>query len=453
MKQAAGFALSTLLLAAGALAHGKPESQEVRMARRALIENNKRAFDGCAATLARRDDAIKRRSEWAQKLSKRTYGYEIDHHSNLTGLTTENAESIVFSGEHTCVLAEDVTEGPYFVDGEYIRTDIREDEPGVDLYLDIQVIDVNTCDTVSGVYIDLWHANSTGVYSGVVATGNGDGSESNLNNTALRGVYPTDDNGVVQFITKFPGWYTGRATHIHVVANNNGTVETNGTYQMGTVSHVGQLAFDQDLLTEIRSIDPYTTNTAEVTENTDDSILIQEYAEIDPTVEYVLLGDSLEDGILGWITFVINSTESTTISAAAFYGEDGGYSENSGMGGGGGAPGGDMPGNMAGAPGSGSPPDATGSVAGSMASEVIGSASASSIETSSASASDAAVSASSVVEDSVAIASGAVEGSVSASVETSPVQGACGAPPAPQTQQTQQNQVKFPSGPQGQGKP
>jgi protocatechuate 3,4-dioxygenase beta subunit len=55
-----------------------------------------------------------------------------------------------------------------------------------------------------------------GVYSGVIASGNGNSNDdSNLDATFLRGLQKTDDEGVAQFQTIFPGHYTGRATHIH----------------------------------------------------------------------------------------------------------------------------------------------------------------------------------------------------------------------------------------------
>jgi protocatechuate 3,4-dioxygenase beta subunit len=34
-------------------------------------------------------------------------------------------------------------------------------------------------------------------------------------NNFLRGYQVTDDNGTVQFTTIYPGWYEGRANHIH----------------------------------------------------------------------------------------------------------------------------------------------------------------------------------------------------------------------------------------------
>lgn len=74
---------------------------------------------------------------------------------------------------------------------------------GVDLHLEVQYLDITTCEPVDGLYIDIWNANATGVYSGISESGNyaADGWDS----TYLRGVQPTDSDGVVTFDTIFPG--------------------------------------------------------------------------------------------------------------------------------------------------------------------------------------------------------------------------------------------------------
>lgn len=144
--------------------------------------------------------------------------------------------------------------------------------------MDAQFIDVDTCEPVPNVMWDVWHCNATGVYAGVVATGNGNGDEdpTNLNNTFLRGLQPSDGDGVAQFLSIFPGHYSGRATHIHVVAHTDGTVLANGTYTGGTVAHIGQIFFDQDLITEVNALEPYLSNTIAITENVDDRVVADE---------------------------------------------------------------------------------------------------------------------------------------------------------------------------------
>lgn len=91
------------------------------------------------------------------------------------------------------------------------------------------------------------------------------------------------------------------------------------------VSHVGQVYFDQDLISVVEETDPYTTNTQELTENADDQLLAQEAdSGIDPFVEYVFLGDDVSDGIFAWISVVIDTSEDIVTTPAAAYTADGG---------------------------------------------------------------------------------------------------------------------------------
>jgi len=195
-----------------------------------------------------------------------------------------------------------------------------------------------TCDPVTNAMIEIWHCNSTGVYSGIVASSNGVGTSdpANINNTFLRGLQPTDSLGVAQFTTLFPGHYTSRANHIHVLAHFNGTTYANGTYGGGYVSHVGQLFFDQDLISLVEATSPYSTNKQDLTLNADDSVLATEAASSDPVIEYSLLGEDVSDGVFGWIAFGIDLTNEETVSPVASLYADGGVEESSSGGGAGG---------------------------------------------------------------------------------------------------------------------
>lgn len=232
-----------------------------------------------------------------------------------------------------------------------------ESQPGIDILLDYQVIDVDTCDPVPNVYVEIWHCNSTGVYSGVVAQGNGDSSDgANLNRTFLRGIQKTDKDGVVQFESVFPGHYTGRATHIHVMVHTNATEQRNQTLSANTVfaSHVGQSFFDQALIADVDKIQPYASNSQSLTQNADDSILAEEADTVDPLMAYTMLGETLSDGLMAWLAFGINTSYTGEVQPAAFYYESGGVENaNSGFGGGGAPPNGTRP--------SGSPPSASSS--------------------------------------------------------------------------------------------
>ncbi|KAL4787097.1 Intradiol ring-cleavage dioxygenase [Aspergillus varians] len=302
-----------------------------------------------AANVARRDsmlrDIRKKRGLTGPVLKARDTAPLSTSHASDLAVDFDTDPSELFASGGTCVLAEDVTQGPYYVSGELIREDLTEDQEGVPLYFDIQLIDSNSCEVVPDVYIDFWHCNSTGVYSGVVAGGNGNSAdESNIDTTFLRGLQKTDSLGVAQFETLFPGHYTGRATHIHVLSHPNGTTaNTNNDTLSGlytaSSSHVGQIFFDQDLISLVEETAVYLTNTQQLTTNAEDSILLQELDDdIDPFIEYVLLGEDVSDGIFGWVNVVVDSTKSTDVSPAVYYTEDGGVVNENSSGGPGGAP-------------------------------------------------------------------------------------------------------------------
>ncbi|KAJ7870777.1 Intradiol ring-cleavage dioxygenase [Mycena olivaceomarginata] len=265
-----------------------------------------------------------------------------DHKSNVTGITNNTAAATLFDGNSSCVLAPEVTQGPYLVDGEYVRWDIREDTDGIDTYVDVQLIDIATCKPVPNVYIDFWHANATGVYSGIVANGNGIGTQeaSNLNTTFLRGIQATNKDGVAQWLTVFPGHYTGRTPHIHILAHQNATVFKNGTVGSGNASHVGQFFMDQSLISKVETTAPYASNAQTLTTNEEDSILAQEAGTIDPMLEYVLLGDKIADGLMMGAAMGIDTSAEYSVSPAAFLTLNGGLVNEDAMGGGGAPPGG-----------------------------------------------------------------------------------------------------------------
>jgi protocatechuate 3,4-dioxygenase beta subunit len=115
-----------------------------------------------------------------------------------------------------CVVSPALTEGPYFVDEKLNRSDIRTDptdnsvSAGVPLVLKITAhrVEGGACTPLTGAVVDIWHWDALGVYSDV----RGEGAPGRK---FLRGYQMTDENGAVQFTTVYPGWYRGRAVHIH----------------------------------------------------------------------------------------------------------------------------------------------------------------------------------------------------------------------------------------------
>ena len=222
--------------------------------------------------------------------------------------------------------------GPFYVAGEYVRSDLSEDVQGVPVHYDFQILDVATCEPVVGAYFEIFSCNSTGVYSGTTENGNGNTNDTNvLKATWLRGLQKTDDEGVAQFDTIFPGHYTGRATHIHTILHLDAEERGNGTIFDLSASHIGQTFWDQSVRDQVELLAPYNTNTQEITSNAEDRVFATEAASSDPVFNYVMLGDHLNDGLLAWLTLGVNTTLSNTINPAAIYYEGGGVQQESSM--------------------------------------------------------------------------------------------------------------------------
>jgi protocatechuate 3,4-dioxygenase beta subunit len=119
----------------------------------------------------------------------------------------------------SCVVRPALTEGPYFVDEKLNRSDIRSDpttnavKPGTGLALAFVVSKVSgsACTALANATVDVWHCDALGVYS--------DATDPNFGSTKgtkfLRGYQMTDAGGSAKFTTIWPGWYQGRAVHIH----------------------------------------------------------------------------------------------------------------------------------------------------------------------------------------------------------------------------------------------
>lgn len=244
--------------------------------------------------------------------------------SNEYNLDTPIEE--LFGSNASCILVPETTIGPYYVAGEFLRKDISETEPGVALYLDFQFVDVHTCEAVPNLVVDVWHANATGVYSGVTAEGQG-GLKTNFG----RGIQITDEDGVAQYSTIFPGHYIGRTNHLHVMSTDNATILSNGTFEGGTVSHIGQTYFDQSLIAAVEANPPYTWNRQPLTDNRRDNYTKDEATEVyDPFMKYVYLGDCANDGLLLWVTIGIDTTASynRNVKVASHWHPGGGTDES-----------------------------------------------------------------------------------------------------------------------------
>ena len=178
----------------------------------------------------------------------------------LAALDGQDAEAAstgpaaVASGLVTCVLTPEMTEGPYYLDGDKVRRDIREGRPGTRLDLATTVVDVSTCKPINGALVDIWHCDAGGTYSGFAQEGT-DGK------TFMRGIQRTTKSGLATFVTVYPGWYSGRTVHIHVQVSLG-----------GNVLHTGQLFFPEALTDAVYKRAPYRSRPGRDTRNATDSI-------------------------------------------------------------------------------------------------------------------------------------------------------------------------------------
>jgi protocatechuate 3,4-dioxygenase beta subunit len=195
----------------------------------------------------------------------------------------------------SCTLTPEVTEGPYYLDLERVRRRITEGKAGVPLRLRLTVVDNDGCDPLENAAVDIWHCDALGAYSGV--QGN--------SRTFLRGVQLTNGDGVAVIDTIYPGWYQGRATHIHLKVHVGGGV-SGSTYSGGHVSHTGQLFFPETMNDQIYRLSPYRRHSGTRTRNSQDSI----YAQAGGSSAIVKLTRtskaSLAKGLVGAITMGVD---------------------------------------------------------------------------------------------------------------------------------------------------
>lgn len=151
-----------------------------------------------------------------------------------------------------CVLTPTEVEGPYpYPTGEINNPlniiDIRGGQPGAQLDLIFTVVDIGACIPLPNVRVDIWHCNASGDYSGY---------GSFVGQDFLRGYQFTDANGIAQFTTIYPGWYPGRATHIHMEI-----------YFNNVLKKIAQLAFDDTFSNGVHASAPYPGNNTTPTLN------------------------------------------------------------------------------------------------------------------------------------------------------------------------------------------
>ncbi|WP_321908200.1 intradiol ring-cleavage dioxygenase [Paraburkholderia sp. J11-2] len=206
-----------------------------------------------------------------------------------TSAATLEASPAALASAPPCRLTPEQEVGPYWIDGDLVRTDVREGKPGVPLTLDIVLTDARTCAPLVGAAVDIWQCDAMGAYSGYTKmalspppdfdpkapgrppadwrAGPPPAPRPTDRETFLRGIQHTDRAGVVTFQTIVPGNYPGRTNHVHFKVR---------TASASHVSHVGQVFFPELLMVSLMQLDPYREHAIQRTTQGEDAVFVNQ---------------------------------------------------------------------------------------------------------------------------------------------------------------------------------
>lgn len=274
----------------------------------------------------------------ATALAGCTPGGSASHGGETTASgAAETTKAAVEKTVPSCVLTAEATEGPYFLEGDAVRKDITEGKRGVPVWLRTKVVDATECTPIEDAAVDIWHCDGGGVYSGFGQASNATGgvasseppqgpppeggeplegggappesgnmrAEPTDDQTFLRGVQLTGTDVIAEFETIYPGWYAGRALHIHLKMMIGGNV-AGETYDGGHVAHTGQLFFPKDVTDEVAKLEPYRSHDVKLVRHADDGIFQGagkgSIVKLTPLEE----GGSVENGFVAEITLGVD---------------------------------------------------------------------------------------------------------------------------------------------------
>ncbi|PYH33423.1 dioxygenase [Aspergillus neoniger CBS 115656] len=299
--------LTLILLAAGtAVSHPGPHD----ILPRAEIQRRSDMAKRCASQVG----GFNQRRMAKRAMQKR---WEGSGHNTTFEIVTE-APYYETIQNNTCVLTPEVTRGPYV----WPRSQTL-------------LLDMATCEPLPNALLDFWHCNATGSYSSFTGLSPNTPfptllSELNVTDydmgvtdlhtddtTWLRGMWPTNEDGVMEMKTIFPGFYVERAIHIHAQVHTDWTVRENGTIIASNTVSTGQLYFEEELEQEVMSMEPYASHTQiNRTTNAEDTVCPEDIeGGYNPVVSVVPVDeDDLSKGLIGYITIGVDTTAIETFS-------------------------------------------------------------------------------------------------------------------------------------------
>ncbi|MCC9063185.1 intradiol ring-cleavage dioxygenase [Flavobacterium piscisymbiosum] len=186
------------------------------------------------------------------------------------------------SGDGSCSVSPSETKGPFPIKtpSQLVLENIKSDRVGVALLINLVIENKNNnCSPLAGVLVDVWHCDKDGNYSEYGGTSMQQTDYTSVH--FLRGRQTTDSKGEVSFISIFPGWYQGRAPHIHVEV-----LSTSGSSLLVT-----QIAFPETVSSTVYSSTNYAAHGQADTSNTKDNVFSDSLSD-----ELATLTGNLTDG-------------------------------------------------------------------------------------------------------------------------------------------------------------
>jgi len=192
-------------------------------------------------------------------------------------LANLSAADLDYVSADPCVLTCSATLGPCYFNTGLVRRDITESSAGkigLPTRLAFRIVNADTCEPIPNASIDIWHTDNNGVYSAPISQFC-NGSDPVVQTQRFgRGIQTTDANGWAYFDTFYPGWYSGRVTHIHA------------TIRIGTTAMVTTQFFFLDRVSEFvyRSHPNYSHRPNRNTTNLTDNVIGGSLARVLPYV-------------------------------------------------------------------------------------------------------------------------------------------------------------------------